>query len=92
MKRIAHYGYRNIVYQRLKASRKEQKLSQSDLAARLQTYNINIDQQAISKIERNNRVVTDYELVCLCRALNVDPEWLLMDYDKLIKRIPPANG
>ena len=34
--------------------------------------NINIDQQMISKIERNNRIVTDYELVCLCRILNVN--------------------
>ena len=38
----------------------------------MQTMNINIDQQMISKIERNNRIVTDYELACLCRILNVN--------------------
>lgn len=57
--------------------REEKKISQSNLAARLQTMNINIDQQMISKIEKNNRQVTDYELACICKCLSVTPNDLL---------------
>ena len=42
--------------------RTEKRISQTDLAARMQTLNVNIDQQMISKIEKNQRQVTDYEL------------------------------
>ena len=42
------------------------------LAAKMQTMNVNIDQQMISRIERNLRIVTDYELVCFCRVLGVE--------------------
>ena len=34
--------------------------------------NVNIDQQMISRIERNLRIVTDYELVCFSRVLGVE--------------------
>ena len=42
--------------------------------------NINIDQQGISRIENNTRIVTDYELACLCRALGVTVEEMLADF------------
>lgn len=47
------------------------KLSQSDLAARLQTYDVLIEQKAISRIELGDRLVADYELVALSKALGV---------------------
>ena len=46
-------------------------------AAKLQTMNINIDQQMISRIEKNKRQVTDYELACICKCLSVTPNDLL---------------
>lgn len=50
----------------------------------MQTMNVNIDQQMISRIERNLRIVTDYELVCFCRVLGVEEKSLLKDfYQKL---------
>ena len=42
--------------------------------------NVNIDQQMISRIERNQRLVTDYELVCLCIALDITVRDLLSDF------------
>ena len=39
--------------------------------------NVNIDQQMISKIEKNNRQVTDYELAFICKCLSVTPNDLL---------------
>ena len=57
-------------------------MTQSDLAARLQTLGVNLDQQMISKIEHNTRMVTDYELACLCSVLRVSPNEMLADFIK----------
>lgn len=48
----------------------------------MQTLNVNIDQQMISKIEKNQRQVTDYELACFCRCLNISPNEILKDFEK----------
>ncbi|MBQ6825778.1 MAG: helix-turn-helix transcriptional regulator [Clostridia bacterium] len=77
MKKICFYNNKNIISERLKNLREERGLSQSNLAAKLQTMNVNIDQQMISKIEKNNRQVTDYELACICKCLSVTPNDLL---------------
>ena len=77
MKKICFYNNKNIISDRLKALREKKGLSQSNLAAKLQTMNVNIDQQMISKIEKNNRQVTDYELACICKCLSVTPNDLL---------------
>ena len=77
MKKICYYDNKNIISQKVKALREEKGLSQSNLAAKLQTMNVNIDQQMISKIEKNNRQVTDYELACICKCLGVTPNDLL---------------
>lgn len=77
MKKICYYGNKNIISENLKTAREDKKLSQSNLAAKLQTMNINIDQQMISKIEKNKRQVTDYELVCICKCLSITPNQLL---------------
>ena len=42
--------------------------------------NVNLTQELISRIERNSRIVTDYELACLCRALGVTVEEMLADF------------
>ncbi len=82
MKKICYYNNKNIISEKLKALREEKGLSQSNLAAKLQTMNVNIDQQMISKIEKNNRQVTDYELACICKCLAVTPNDLL-NYDEM---------
>ena len=85
MKKIEFYSNKNIISVRLKQARKEKQLSQSELAAKLQLHNINIDQQMISRIEKNERQVTDYEIACICKCLNISPEWLLQDFIKYIE-------
>lgn len=52
-------------------------LSQSELAARLQTNGINIERDSLSRIEIGTRFVADYELMILSKILNVSLEWLL---------------
>ena len=86
MKKIEFYDNKNIISSRLKQARKERKLSQSDLAAQLQVYNINIDQQMISRIEKNMRQVTDYELACICKCMDISPEWMLQDFIKYTEK------
>ena len=46
----------------------------------MQILGTNIDQQAISNIENNKRVVTDFELACFCKALRCTERELLQDY------------
>ena len=65
MKAILFYEDRNMVYKNIRRLRKKKRLSQTDLAAKMQVMNVNIDQQMISKIERNRRFVTDFELAFL---------------------------
>lgn len=77
MKKICFYGNKNIIANKLKDLRDKRGLSQGDLAAKLQTMNVNIDQQMISKIEKNNRQVTDYELACICKCLSITPNELI---------------
>ncbi|MBE6767000.1 MAG: helix-turn-helix transcriptional regulator [Ruminococcaceae bacterium] len=77
MKKICFYDNKNIISTKLREIRRKRKLSQSDLAAKLQIMNVNIDQQMISKIENNGRQVTDYELACICKCLSVTPNDLL---------------
>ena len=48
--------------------------------AKMQVMNVNMDQQMLSRIENNLRIVTDYELACLCRILNVTERELLADF------------
>ena len=80
MKKFLFDNNKNIIGAQLKRLRTARGLSQEQLAARLQTLGVSIDQQMISKIERNARIVTDYELACLCRVLAVSPETLLRDF------------
>lgn len=70
---------RNIVGIRVRQARKAAKppVTQSDLIARLQLLDMNIDQSGLSKIENGQRPVTDIEIVALAKALKVTEGWLL---------------
>ena len=83
MRKIIFEDNKNIVFSKLRLFREKAGLSQTQLAAQMQTFGINIDQQMISKIENNQRQVTDYELACLCKLLNASPEEMLADFEIL---------
>lgn len=78
MKIYEFEGKSNISGERVKISRKRMGINQSQLAARLQVKGIQLNQKAISRIETGERVIADYELIYLAKALNVDPLWLLL--------------
>jgi transcriptional regulator with XRE-family HTH domain len=70
---------RNIVGQRVKIARHrfEPRLTQVDLAGRLQLKSWDIDRSGIAKIEIGLREVTDIEVLKLAEALQVSASWLL---------------
>ncbi len=70
-------GQKNICGGRVKEARKRCNLSQENLAAKLQIEGVIMERNSISRIEIGTRFVADYELVALCKILNVSPEYLL---------------
>lgn len=61
----------------IKALREAEKLSQEQLAAKVQLAGLNLNQKAISRIETGDRVVPDYELIFFSEALGAPIEQLL---------------
>ena len=80
MKKTEFYNNRNVISEQLKIARVKAGLTQSQLAAKMQLLNVSIDQQMISKIENNMRIVTDYELACFCKILGVNEKEILSDF------------
>lgn len=69
-------GKKNISGDRIHQARTAMRLSQAELAARMQVNGVIIEREAISKIETGDRFVTDYELQTFARVLDVSMEWL----------------
>ena len=70
-------GKCNISGERIKSARAKAKLTQDQLAARLQVAGLQMGQMAISRIESGKRLVPDFELPIIAEALNVSTDWLL---------------
>ena len=77
MKIYDYNGKKNICGNRVKEARQKLRLSQESLAAKLQVEGVNIERDSVSRIEIGTRFVADYELLALCRVLNVTPQFLL---------------
>lgn len=69
-------GAKNISGDRIHQARTTIRLSQADLAARMQVNGVTIEREAISKIETGDRLVTDYELLTFSKIFGVSMEWL----------------
>lgn len=67
---------KNLCGEKIKLARTKKRITQRDLAARLQTQGITIERDSISRIEIGTRFVTDYELKILAKTLDVSMEWL----------------
>lgn len=77
MKIYDYNGKKNICGQRVYEARTQKRMTQSDLAARLQTEGVVIERDSISKLESGRRFVADYEVVVLAKVLGVSVLWLL---------------
>lgn len=77
MKIYDYNGKKNICGERIHEARCKLRLTQSDLAARLQIAGITMERNSISRIEIGTRFVADYELKELAVILKVSTNWLL---------------
>ena len=67
---------RNIIVDNVRRLRKQQKLTQEELTAKLQTEGLDIDRPMLTRIELKQREVYDYEALGISNALNVPIEEL----------------
>ncbi len=77
MKIYDYNGKKNICGERIREARVIRRMSQSDLAARMQIEGITIERDSISRVEIGTRFVADYEIKIFAKVLKVDVVWLL---------------
>ena len=70
-------GLNNICGKKIAELRKDMKISQRILADKLQLSGLDVDKNAIQRIECGKRFVTDIELVAFAKVFNVSLEELL---------------
>lgn len=76
MKIYDYNGKANIVGPMIREARLKQHLTQDELAIKMQLENIEISQKGISRIEKQERFVADFELKVLCKVLKLDIDQL----------------
>lgn len=67
----------NVCGKNVAKFRKEMRISQRELAERLQLVGLDVDKNAIQRIESGQRFVTDIEIISLSKALGQSFEELL---------------
>ena len=73
----AKNGLNNICGKNIAKLRIELKISQRELADRMQLFGIDVDKNAIQRIECGKRFVTDIEICAFSKVFNVTLEKLL---------------
>ena len=79
MKIYDYNGKKNMTGERIRLLRLKERMTQSDLAARLQVRGVEIDTNSVSRIESGNRFVADYELYVLSEIFHVGVEKFFTD-------------
>lgn len=74
-------GDNNICGRRVAQYRKEMHISQRELADRMQLIGLDMDKNAIQRIEAGKRFVTDIEIIGLSRVLGRTVDALLFGQD-----------
>ena len=70
-------GMNNICGKNIAKFRKELRISQRALADKLQLIGLDVDKNAIQRMESGQRFITDIELNCICKILGVSADELL---------------
>lgn len=70
-------GGNNIAGETIASLRREMNISQRQLADRMQLVGIDIDKNAIQRIEARKRFITDIELVAFAKVFSVSVDSLL---------------
>ena len=82
MKIYDYQGKKNVSGEQIRKFRRKNRLSQSELAARLQVKGVVMERDSISRIESGMRFVAVYELYIFAEVLGVEVGELLEIQDK----------
>lgn len=77
MKIYNYQGKKNVSGEQIRQLRRKKRISQTELAARLQIKGVMLERDSISRIESGTRFVADYELYIFAEVLGVDVATLL---------------
>lgn len=72
-------GLNNVCGKNIAQFRMALKISQRQLADKMQLFGIDIDKNAIQRIECGKRFVTDIEIIAFAKVFNITYEDLLND-------------
>jgi len=75
--RIEPPGDKNIIGNRVTAIRKAKGMKQKEFLARLQTLGLDISPTSLSRLEGQHRLVQDYKVLVIARALEISVGELL---------------
>ena len=70
-KKIISQNSQNITGKNIKQIRKDKKITQEDLCARMQVLGFKLSRSDISKLENGKRFITDTEVLGFSKALRV---------------------
>lgn len=76
------YGNKNICGANIERLRKEKRMSQGALVAKMQLYGVDINPSSLSKLEGQTRIATDVELKAIARILGVAMEALVREEEE----------
>lgn len=77
MKIYDYNGRKNICGDRIREARIKQRITQADLAARVQVEGVIMERDSISRVEIGTRFILDYEIPIFAKVLGVSALWLL---------------
>lgn len=83
MKIYTYKGKKNLCGDRIRIEQLKKRMTQMELAAKIQLQGITLERDSISRIEIGTRFVTDYELKLFAKVLNVTVDDLLEEDDTM---------
>ena len=83
MKIYTYKGKKNLCGDWIRIERLKKRMTQMELAAKIQLQGITLERDSISRIEIGTRFVTDYELKLFAKVLNVKVDDLLEEDDTM---------
>lgn len=75
------YGTKNISGARIESLRKQRNMKQADLASQMQTLGVDINPSSLSKLEGQQRIVSDLELRAIAQVLKVSIDELVPPFE-----------
>ena len=77
MRNRTEYGDKNLVGKKIYELRTAKGIKQKDFLAQIQAFGVDLNPSSLSKLEGQNRIVTDKEINAIAKILNVSYEYLL---------------